>query len=119
MCEVESCEGTYYSKGYCRKHYEKWRRNGNPLGQRSRGVRNYFSAHRFLRNTYGSATEHDCSVCSNPADEWAFVKEWCPTPQEQDGRLYSQDPAHYLTLCKRHHYAYDTGLFPSFEVHDA
>jgi len=30
ICSVEECEADHHCKGYCRKHFERWRRNGDP-----------------------------------------------------------------------------------------
>ena len=30
-CKVEGCKNEYSSKGYCRKHYLRWHRHGDPL----------------------------------------------------------------------------------------
>jgi hypothetical protein len=29
-CKIEGCKGEYRAKGYCRKHYKKWRRGELP-----------------------------------------------------------------------------------------
>lgn len=31
-CSVDKCEDQQYAKDYCGKHYQKWRRYGDPLG---------------------------------------------------------------------------------------
>lgn len=33
-CSVEGCETNVRCKGFCVKHYQRWRRNGDPLGGR-------------------------------------------------------------------------------------
>ena len=30
-CEIEDCENTLHSRGWCKKHHARWRRHGNPL----------------------------------------------------------------------------------------
>jgi 5-methylcytosine-specific restriction endonuclease McrA len=30
-CTITNCHGKHEAKGYCRKHYRKWKRYGNPL----------------------------------------------------------------------------------------
>lgn len=30
-CSVDECTGQHYCKGYCRMHYVRWRRHGDPL----------------------------------------------------------------------------------------
>jgi len=31
LCSVENCPNTHFGKGFCAKHYQKWKRYGNPL----------------------------------------------------------------------------------------
>ena len=31
LCSIEGCSKIHKAKGYCRKHYERWFNNGNPL----------------------------------------------------------------------------------------
>lgn len=31
MCAIEGCEGPVRSRGWCRKHYDRWLRHGDPL----------------------------------------------------------------------------------------
>ena len=33
-CKVEGCPNKHRSKGYCNKHYQQWRRSGNPEGEK-------------------------------------------------------------------------------------
>lgn len=30
-CQVEGCEGRHYARGWCSKHYQRWRLHGDPL----------------------------------------------------------------------------------------
>lgn len=30
-CAIDDCESPYLAKGYCRKHYERWRNHDDPL----------------------------------------------------------------------------------------
>jgi G:T-mismatch repair DNA endonuclease (very short patch repair protein) len=32
ICSVDGCKGEHNAKGFCDKHYRKWRRHGDPLG---------------------------------------------------------------------------------------
>ena len=131
-CEVEGCDNKHHSRGMCDKHYNRWKSHGDTFvvekGGRPRGDNpTYGAAHQRLVADYGKASEHDCSVCFEPADEWAFIREWCPDNevlrQEKDfpnGRRrvveYSLDPAHYLTLCRSDHNRLDKGIYPSWEL---
>lgn len=40
-CSLSECTGPHYSRGWCRKHYQRWRRTGSPkglTGHRKRGT---------------------------------------------------------------------------------
>lgn len=37
-CTVEGCDNESFSRGWCRGHYDKWRRHGDPLADKSRGI---------------------------------------------------------------------------------
>lgn len=39
-CDIEGCEGKHFGRGWCRKHYLRWRRHGNPLTVLKRGPAN-------------------------------------------------------------------------------
>lgn len=31
VCDVDGCEGIHFGRGWCSKHYNRWRRYGDPL----------------------------------------------------------------------------------------
>lgn len=31
VCSIDGCDGVHYGRGWCRRHYQRWRRNGDPL----------------------------------------------------------------------------------------
>ena len=35
ICHLEGCINKHYARGYCEKHYLRWRRHGHPLGGRT------------------------------------------------------------------------------------
>lgn len=35
-CTVEGCSAEHYARGYCVKHYWRWRRHGDPLTEAER-----------------------------------------------------------------------------------
>ena len=78
------------------------------------------SQHKRLKLDYGSASLHDCAICGGQAQDWAFIREWCPDDEvlqeEKDfprGQRrdveYSLNEGHYLTLCKADHAKLDAG----------
>lgn len=127
-CEIEGCEDKHDAKGLCSKHRQRLRKYGDPhfvkhpqLGG-TKGKRiaegkhgTYNQVHRRMYRWYGDAKDFDCSVCYEPASTWALIKEWVPEEDllwdKENGFdvPYSIDPAHYLTLCKRHHTKLDCG----------
>ena len=128
-CEIEGCEGKYKAKGFCGKHYKRLWKHGDPsvkLRNHNKGIRiTYAHQHRWLRNHFGSASLHDCSICGGPATDWAFIREWCPDDEVMWGKTskgfpapFSQDAGHYLTLCKSDHNRLDKGIYPSWDVSD-
>lgn len=38
MCSIVSCHGDVSARGWCEKHYYRWRRHGDPLTVRKTGV---------------------------------------------------------------------------------
>jgi hypothetical protein len=32
QCIVNGCDGKHHCRGFCRKHYKRWKRHGDPLG---------------------------------------------------------------------------------------
>jgi hypothetical protein len=128
-CEMENCENKHEAKGFCVTHYTRYKKYGDPnfLHHEQRGGNynhrpaegtwgTYNKIHRRMYRYYGSASEFDCSVCYEPAQTWALVKEWVPEGQLLWGVErgfdvpYSLDPGHYLTLCKAHHNKLDKGV---------
>ncbi len=128
LCEMEDCENKHEAKGFCVKHYIRYRRYGDPnfLHHEQRGGNynhrpaegtwgTYNKIHRRLHRWYGEAEFHDCAACSEQATTWALIKEWVPKGEmlwdTERGRdvPYSIEPAHYLTLCKGCHNKLDRG----------
>lgn len=35
ICSIDRCAGKHYGRGWCRKHYDRWVRHGDPLGGES------------------------------------------------------------------------------------
>lgn len=31
VCVIEACSGTHFARGWCKKHYDRWRAHGDPL----------------------------------------------------------------------------------------
>ena len=106
-CTVPGCAGRHFARGYCRPHYVRWRRHGDPhaevpvaLRVRDRGV-SYSSAHQRVRTERGPATAQRCAECHAPAAVWSYDGT---DPDERidpaRGRRYSLDPGRYRARCR-------------------
>lgn len=81
-CSVEDCSRSIYAKAMCKIHYDRVRMYGRV--DRARKVydsQTYDAQHRRLGRRYGYASNHDCAICGGTAQEWAFIKEFCPSDQ--------------------------------------
>jgi hypothetical protein len=116
-CSVSGCERTYRAHGYCRTHYSRWTKHGDP--QANVPIRDgtadnigYHAAHDRVRAARGSASLYPCawSGCESPASDWAYDGM---DPSEKRGiehkteLKYSTDPSHYIAMCKTHHIRFD------------
>ncbi len=58
-CKVEGCKGHYRAKGYCVRHYRKWRHGASAPGA---------SAPReFKKSRYKTCTQEDCRKKRTPS----------------------------------------------------
>ena len=123
-CSVSGCERHYgepaSGRGYCPKHYLRWRRHGDVTrGRDQAGARNpawkgdaasYEAAHLRVRSARGPASDHACAYCSTPALQWAYDhNDPAETTVVRQGRpvTFSHDPSHYLPLCRPCHLRLD------------
>ena len=58
QCSIEGCQGSYECKGYCKRHYQRWRRHGDPLISLRRAARPL--ADRFWTYVDKSTTPNGC-----------------------------------------------------------
>lgn len=88
ICSIEECDNKHYSRGYCRKHYERLRRHGNP----------YWTEKK--REVFEKCQSKDC-------DRAHFAKGFCVkhyTRLRKNGhhkRIFKQQPDRYKGVkCK-------------------
>jgi hypothetical protein len=64
MCSVENCFGEVRARGWCAKHYRKWRQYGDPLAGRFQGV-NCARGHDLTdpANVYNNGRSNQCRIC--------------------------------------------------------
>jgi hypothetical protein len=125
-CSEDNCNDPSSSRGFCRTHYERWRKHGDasvaleaPVPHNGTGADNptwrgdgigYTGAHMRVRRERGVASVHSCTACEKPAIDWAYDHA---DPNEKIGmhdgysRVYSTDPSHYVPMCKSCHKRFD------------
>ena len=114
-CEVAGCGRSRFGRGYCRTHYERWRRHGDPQADipigpyRSTGD-SYWAVGQRLRSERGPATGRRCAGCAAPAACWSYDGT---DPDERTdparGYRYSRDPDHYQPRCRTCHHRQTLG----------
>jgi hypothetical protein len=65
MCSIEGCERNVHARGWCFRHYQTWRRHGDPTAAHvaegyttRRGYRAVYRRDHPLANGNGSVLEH-------------------------------------------------------------
>lgn len=71
-CTLEGCEDDYLSRGYCGKHYQRWRKFGDPMYVRPN------LGNRTVRVTPEIRTCRDCGRVG-PASEFRRRRNVCPS----------------------------------------
>jgi 5-methylcytosine-specific restriction endonuclease McrA len=79
VCSIDACESTHYGRGFCKSHYMKWYKHGDPLWRR---------ADRTPR--HGTASEYDnfgcrCEPCKS-AKRSVMTEYYWRDPESQRAR---------------------------------
>ena len=80
FCSVPGCQKTPDCRGWCRMHYTRWQRHGDPLvanhrpGWRGDDV-SYRAAHKRIYRQLGKASERCCVDCGSQARDWTLAYE--------------------------------------------
>ena len=127
-CAVKDCENTDSEGIYCSMHAARMRRHGDtekvispseryaPSGEDNHKWKGsdvgYTAAHDRVRRARGSASNHDCVDCGEPAYHWSYDHE-CENEQVRFERGYyvSLSPYidHYQPRCVPCHKRFDLG----------
>lgn len=104
-CTVEGCHRKYLARGWCKLHYDRWRRTGSTELRKP----TYGGFHlRLSRND--SASNHRCVDCGQVAHEWSYHGNDPFEEQESSGLRYSLDVSYYSPRCRRCHRQHDLRL---------
>lgn len=115
-CSIDGCSSVVVARGWCNKHYLRWRYNGDPtaLVKPRVGRLTYNTAHYRVYAARGKAAEQGCVDCGSQAEHWSFTRS-CPDSSSdtmpwngKDVRVeYCGHPEHYEARCRSCHTAYD------------
>lgn len=110
----------------CGTHYQRWRRNGDPLASTiRRGPEHYAwtgddatyaAVHQRLYSLHGLARLRACRLCEKPAVQWAYTYGAPDERVGDDGHgrsmPYSTDLTYYVALCNPCHRRLDLRHLP-------
>jgi hypothetical protein len=77
ICKIENCERKYYSKGYCLKHYMRFKKHGDPL---------------FTSRHYHNKSKSKIYKC------WMAIKQRCLNP---NCKVFKNYGARNIKICAR------------------
>lgn len=102
-CNVPGCPRTHKARGWCRTHYRRWQRHGDPLG--AVPVAGAGSSYRAvlarLRSTCGAPERHRCAECGAQGAVWSYDgSDPAERTEAGRGRRYSLDPTRYRPRCR-------------------
>ena len=110
-CPVIEADGTpcgkrIRSRGWCRTHYDRWCRHGDPTVVRKPGPRykpnpGYRAVNNRLIAKWGKASDHPCTNCGRPAQEWSYNNGG-------GGKPYSANLDDYAPRCGSCHQKLDS-----------
>ncbi len=102
-CTLPGCDRAHKAHGYCRTHYRRWQRHGDPLVEMpvSGSGSSYRTALAQVRATRGGPEVQACAECGGLAAVWSY-DGLCPQERAEPGRgrRYSLDPARYRPRCR-------------------
>lgn len=114
-CTINDCNKPQKTGGWCSMHEARIRRHGDPHIVKRGPLRadwvddtaiSYRGMHNRVARTRGKASEHPCSGCTAPAEQWSY-DETDPAPLEgvQNGSTvrWSADIDRYRPLCRSCH----------------
>jgi hypothetical protein len=109
ICTVAGCGQPHDAQGYCRTHYRRWQRRGDPradlpIEDKTASGMSYWAVHRRLKAERGAASTHPCVQCGTPACDWSYDGGDSAVRTDPDrGYRYSLDPARYSPRCRSCH----------------
>jgi hypothetical protein len=113
-CTLDDCDRPRHGDGYCKLHYNRNKRNGDPNRLLGPGCAGWGPANhawkgdnadgpairRRLRMLWGPASIYPCAGnCGRQARHWAYDHKDPNAKPDRYGHLYSTRFRHYRPLC--------------------
>lgn len=70
-CSIEGCDNPFLARGWCSKHWSRWRRNGHPLGG---GTPKDGTVARFFCEVVVPCKSDDCLIWPFGRDQYGYGK---------------------------------------------
>ena len=121
-CSIAGCGRAYYARTWCKKHYVRWSKSGDPnttlprrgVGRQgligvhwNRDIVGYRAVHHRLDVEIGPAKTLMCVDCNGFAQEWSLDFESDSDIIDERGRPYNLDLTHYAPRCCHDHRLHD------------
>lgn len=105
-CSIPGCSRHRIARRWCRTHYERWRRHGDPAP--SAPIRHrrkvfdvsYGAALQRVRTRRGPASAQPCAGCGRAAAAWHYDGEDPAERRDGRGRRFSLDVDRYRPYCR-------------------
>ena len=66
VCNIDGCDKIHHARGWCRAHYTRWRRFGDPLGFKPRNPRKAADEPWICTCPVSYPAPKCCTVCGYP-----------------------------------------------------
>lgn len=122
-CKEDECSKQAVTRGWCKMHYTRWKRHGDPSVRlpnvadmptpagaahpkwKGNSV-GYRAVHERVRRHRGPASANPCAHCGAPARHWAY-DHTDPDELTASEGPYSTDESKYIPLCVSCHKYFD------------
>jgi hypothetical protein len=93
LCSIPGCDNHVLARGWCVKHYNRWERNGDPLG-----VMHIKALQRSFRRCLIDGCQNSAHRKDAGKKGWCSVhyQRWKAHGNPTDGRAYTGEPRQYL-----------------------
>lgn len=125
-CAVAGCSNPPpYVFDWCKKHYQRWKKYGDPELTLRRERRNdsYLAVHARVKKAHGKASQHSCVRCGEQAAHWACVRnavahDVVGSAGRRTPVKYSMDVDDYSPLCEQCHGQEDHSVLTEDDVRE-